>query len=225
MAQRLIAATLIAISASCVTYRPPSTTAAPRQGVQVQASFNATWEAAIDAFAETNVPIATMDRGSGFIASEQIDAGSRGSRFADCGEFVGEVVDPSLATYNVIVRGDSSSSTVRVTAAFARPDIGGRCVSRGTFETIMENRILARAEGHEQLPGSTSAALNVPPGEAVVIVPLAVVREAPDADAAVVAELRRGTRGHVRGLVNQVWVMLEWDGGTGYVHSEDLVQG
>lgn len=225
MTKRLFAVALVALSA-CAPYRAPSTTTTPRQGVQVDAGFDATWDAAIDAFAESNVPIATMDRGSGFIASEQIDAGSRGSRFADCGQFVGEIVDPSLATYNVIVRGDSSRSTVRVTAAFARPDIGGRCVSRGTFETIMENRILARAEGHEQLPGSTSAALQVRAGEALVISPSgAAVRSAPDADADIVGQLPNGTRGQVRGVVNQTWVMLEWDGGSGYVHVTDLLRG
>lgn len=103
-----------AAAPACVPSKPP---AAPvvRQPTPVRASFGRTWDAVIDAFADQNVPIKTIDRSSGFIATDQLAVPEADSMDADCGT-AGEIkLVPLHATYNVVVRGDSTASSVRVT--------------------------------------------------------------------------------------------------------------
>jgi hypothetical protein len=134
---------------------PPPTVVPP---VEVAASFGTTWDAVIDHFAENNISIRTMDRSSGFIAAEPTRVGyqSPGSaQLAHCGtNTLGEVIPPTDATYNIVVRGDSTRSTVRATVRFtyftapSRYTAGGtmECSSTGYWERIVVERIAARAE-------------------------------------------------------------------------------
>src|SRR5438132_5697412 len=63
---------------------PPSTTATPRSPTYVAASFAKTWDAVIDVFAERNIPLRTLDRSSGFAATDELGADGS-ARWADCG--------------------------------------------------------------------------------------------------------------------------------------------
>ncbi|HVE79041.1 MAG TPA: hypothetical protein VNA89_09285, partial [Gemmatimonadaceae bacterium] len=124
---------------------------APREPTPVAASFAKTWDAAIDAFAARNIPIRSVERASGFIAAEPAIATDDAN--ADCGSSViGERLSPERAVYNVIVRGDSTRSTVRVTARWTAVYGEGRdalveeCSTTGRWEAELEAQIKARAE-------------------------------------------------------------------------------
>lgn len=125
-----------------------------RQPLPVAASFGQTWDAAIDVFAAHNIPIKTLDRSSGLIVAEQSRVGpSDVAKFADCGRRLMAVVTagmtgdigPARADYNVLVRGDSTRATVRVTAHFTEHS-GRRCTTRGVFESDVEAAVKSGAE-------------------------------------------------------------------------------
>lgn len=125
-----------------------------RQPTSVAASFGQTWDAAIDIFAAHNIPIKTLDRSSGLIVAEQSRVGpSDVAKFADCGKRLMAVVTagvtgdvgPARADYNVLVRGDSTRATVRVTAHFTEHS-GRRCTTRGVFESEVEAAVKSGAE-------------------------------------------------------------------------------
>src|SRR5437667_10539466 len=63
---------------------PPSTTATPRSPTYVASSFAKTWDAVIDVFSERNIPLRTLDRSSGFAATDEL-GDDRSARGADCG--------------------------------------------------------------------------------------------------------------------------------------------
>lgn len=145
---------LIALAACVVT---PPAPPAPRMATPIHASFGRTWDAVIDEFAAQNIPIRTMERASGFIATDALAAGSDFTADADCGkDFTGTKLIPSTATYNVLVRGDSAASTVKITVKWQytgeAPSLTqtGRvtfdCSTTGTWETLAEARIKSAAE-------------------------------------------------------------------------------
>jgi hypothetical protein len=157
-------------SAACAPPRAPRASVV-REATPVTASFGRTWDAVIDIFAERNIPIRTMDRQSGFIAAEPsaIPTGTNESdayavSLADCGgtEAVaatgfgvatgkGTRNAATTATYNILVRGDSTAATVKVTARFVYQPMASSlsavtCSSLGVWETEVEQDIKQRAE-------------------------------------------------------------------------------
>jgi hypothetical protein len=162
----LAAAAWCAVSA-CAKFVPP-TPPTPRAAVTINAPFDRTWDAVIDAFAEAVIPIATMERASGFIVARQqaIPLRTPAERnsaldLADCGMLVSatqaadEALYPVSAEYNVVVRGDSAGrSTLRVTAAFRGATVSTSgvpgsgsvdCTSNGKLEARIEAFVAARA--------------------------------------------------------------------------------
>lgn len=134
----------------CQTVPPPPP--APRTGTAVTAGTHRTWDAVIEVFAERNIPISNMERASGFISTDQLAVDPQsGKAYADCGLIMGMPIPADRATYNVLVRGDSARSTVKVTVRFTQ---GGRsndpqlieCSTRGTWETEFEADVKRRAE-------------------------------------------------------------------------------
>ena len=129
---------LLVCLAACVT---APATAPERAATPINASVGKTWDAVIDLFAERNIPIRTMERASGFIAAEPaLVAMKDGARWADCGGALGVKLGAERATYNVLVRGDSTHATVRATVLWERTGDQG-CTTRG------ESLVKARAEG------------------------------------------------------------------------------
>ncbi len=122
-----------------------------RTPVPVAAAFAKTWEAGVDVFADKNIGIRTLDRSSGLIVADPVSVPikTRNPRtpleLADCGrnEF-GYYEQPTNATYNVRVRGDSVRSTVLVTVRWM--SIQTTCTSTGVWEREFEKLVKEKAE-------------------------------------------------------------------------------
>jgi hypothetical protein len=138
--------------AACVSYRPPPQPT-PREASHVNASMGETWDAVIDLFATRNIPIRTIERASGLIVTDPLRVGEEGSAWADCGARNGRVLAPDRATYNVLVRGDSSEATIRTTVLWTRFYEKGEpieCTSTYIWERGLETDVKARAELQER---------------------------------------------------------------------------
>lgn len=157
-AATILAVALVVVAGSgCMipTYSPPGP-APERAARRVAAPFDRTWNAVIDMFAARNIPISTIDKSSGFIATQQLRTGKEAAPWADCGSDMGIGIVPTNATYNVLVRGDSTASTVRVTVSWAvivppstspfaaTPNY--QCVTTGVWEDDAERTIAAAAQ-------------------------------------------------------------------------------
>ena len=152
--------TVVAISSAFATAR-----ALDRMQTGVDASVAKTWSAVIAQFAERNIPVATLDEKKGLLVSKTMNAGTRrcasGGVCADttyysCGSTVGIAgrVDYPAQTvdYEARVRGDSTKSTVTVTAIYTSDLMDGRshvhhdCESQGRFEGEIEKAVKLKAE-------------------------------------------------------------------------------
>ena len=147
---------------ACAHPNPPAPPA-PVPTMAVNASFGRTWDAAIDVFAAQNVPIQTLDRSSGLIVAQPLSIAmsdqSISTAWADCGDNGQHVrFVPSMAYYNVLVRGDSTHATVHVTAKWVSVG-GGRtvsCSTKGVFEINFETLVKQKAEAHATSTGPTA---------------------------------------------------------------------
>jgi hypothetical protein len=148
------AALFAVATAGCVT---PPAPPKPRDATTVAAPMGKTWDAVIDAFAARNIPIHNMERVSGFIATDVLNVDREtGLASADCGTLMGVKRPAERATYNVLVRGDSLSATVRATVRWSTlPSVSGgglgvqpaiECSSLGVWEKSFEDSVRARAE-------------------------------------------------------------------------------
>lgn len=142
------------VVASCVQPQAvPPEPAPPGGGTFVSASFDLTWTAALDHFAESGIPLATVDRASGRFRTERVTvAPSLAGEFADCGS-TGAATNlaPYLAgsaVYSVAVVNEGSSSSVLVSAAWeARdPEAPFGCETRRVQEAEMQEAIKLAAE-------------------------------------------------------------------------------
>lgn len=126
--------------------------AAPHEAMSVSASAGRAWDAAVDEFARQNIPIKTIDRQSGVMSTDRLGVNQTDLPNVDCGgDGAGTKFVPTSAMYTVIVRGDSSHSTVRASgrwesAAASAFTSNVVCSSRGAWETAMETKIKTAAE-------------------------------------------------------------------------------
>ena len=138
----------LVLSGSCVATAPPP--APVRSITPVSAPFNRTWESVIDVFGERNIPIKQIERASGFVATDGLSLSREDQRVAPAWAKCERGGVPDRAVYNVIVRGDESQSTVRVTVKWEQ--VRGRtmqafgCESTRRWEMCAEDEIRARAE-------------------------------------------------------------------------------
>jgi len=153
------------VFSSCLTgytYQPPARLA-PVTEVELSASFDETWQAVIDVFAQSQIPIRTIDKSSGLIVADKLRfnlknfessyTGPMGSlvtsdyRFADCGNTSAIKYSPTFALFNAQVRSRGEGSTLRVnliyewTPPMSSSIYGGTsseaqkvCVSTGVWE-------------------------------------------------------------------------------------------
>ncbi|HZE74909.1 MAG TPA: hypothetical protein VE091_06340 [Gemmatimonadales bacterium] len=156
-----VSATLVLAVTGCAQFTPPAP-ATPREATPVAASFGRTWDAVIDEFADRNIPIRTIERASGLIATEQLTISYNASTEADCGQVGGYPSRaPTHAVYNVLVRGDSTRSTVKVTMRwmYIAPKTSIECSTRYKWEKAFEETARLRAQrtsaAASQLSGAT----------------------------------------------------------------------
>ena len=129
-------------------------TVIPSDATPVSASFGRTWDAVVDVLASRGVPIRTMDRANGFIATDQLSIeGKQPRQWADCGRVLGFTLAADRATYNVFVRGDSAASTVKVAVHWTYTSSKGdpewtECKTKNVRESEMEAAIKLGAEAH-----------------------------------------------------------------------------
>lgn len=153
MLRKLLAGLIIGVGACSTT---PPAPPVPRSAVPVNASFGRTWDAVIGLFADRNIPIKTVDRSSGLIVAEAqaISASAWSDSLADCGATtLGAHYRATAASWNVLVRGDSTRSTVKATVrfvagnpSFPSANAGVECSSRGNWELALEQRVKSAAE-------------------------------------------------------------------------------
>jgi hypothetical protein len=164
---KLVRAAACVLVAGCTTYKPPPPPT-PRDASLVAASMGQTWDAVIDLFATRNIPIRTIERASGLIVTDALRVGQEGNTYASCGTKNGKVLAPDRATYNVLVRGDSSMATVRTTVLWTRTaePIVPECTSTFIWERALETDVKARAERQgRQVARETVRLRPVPPGQ------------------------------------------------------------
>lgn len=144
---------LVAVTgcASGARYVDPNPSPVPAT-VYVRSRFDAAWSAAVQFFADTRVPIGTIEKASGLIASKDFALDLAGLRhWADCGTVNGQpyvdIIDQGFMTgvadFNVFVQPAGDSTAIRVNvgvrsrlnpryaATFGDRDI---CESNGVFE-------------------------------------------------------------------------------------------
>jgi hypothetical protein len=131
---------------------PPAPTASP-----INASFNQSWNAVIDVLAEYNIPVKTLDRSSGFVAAE-VSALSIAdlSEFSTCGGILDLMINKErygIATYNILVRGDSSTSSVKTTARFVHG--ATTCGTKNVLESRVQEAVKTRAEASSGRVGTS----------------------------------------------------------------------
>jgi hypothetical protein len=116
----------------------------------------------IDLFAARNIPIRTIERASGLIATDNLTVGGEGVFWADCGRVKGlkapvrkkgmpKHLGPNRAMYNLLVRGDSSASTVKATVRWSlfRTDLDVyECSTNHEWERKFEEAVKEQAERH-----------------------------------------------------------------------------
>jgi uncharacterized lipoprotein len=129
-------------------------TVVPRDATTIRAAVDRTWNAAVDVLASRGIPIITMDRANGFIATDQLSIrGKSAGQWSDCFKVLVVRIHADRAIYNVFVRGDSVESTVMVAIHWTLTSSKGdleyvECKSRNVRESELEAAIKAGAEAH-----------------------------------------------------------------------------
>jgi hypothetical protein len=160
---RFLAAFLVLLPA-CYKYQPPPP-AEPRDATPVDASMGKTWDAVIDLFAARNIPIRTIERASGIIATEGLRVEYEdGAKWADCGKHGRFHYRPTTGVYNVLVRGDSTRSTVRTTVrwSYITLKLNLNCTSNYVWERGLEQDVKERAEAQVETSSKTAPSSNAP---------------------------------------------------------------
>lgn len=135
----------------------------------IDAGFNQSWNAVIDVLAEDNVPVKTLDRSSGFVVAEvsAMSLSDLSNLTTNCGGFVDIMLQSDvkygIANYNILIRGDSNTSMVKVTARFTHASI--TCQSKNLFENNFQTAVKTRAEAgsHGVRASVTQSAAPQPP--------------------------------------------------------------
>lgn len=133
----------IVLLAGCATLPPPPQ---ERPDTPVTASFGRTWDSVVDYFARSSIPIKTIDRASGLIAAETTRLGGDTRSYGVCQNAL-RTFSPQGGNFNVLVRGDSARSTLRVTATWiVTPPTVAECQTSDVWEKRFETAIKGRAE-------------------------------------------------------------------------------
>jgi len=150
---RVLVVLFSVVAAMASATKPAEPTTPIARTASSGAGFDATWSAVVDVFADHNWAITTIDKASGIIATDWMNAGADGERFADCGSAPMLHEDPIEARFNVRVKGDAADATMTVNVSFRRtrslPDRTDshvvQCNTRGVVEALIQDEALATA--------------------------------------------------------------------------------
>lgn len=121
----------------------------------VNYSFESTWTALIDVFADRNWAIDNLDKESGIVTTDWMSLGDEAERYADCGSSGLSTVEATQIKFNVRVKGDASASTVSVNTKFRqqrRFDSNVAvvdCSSTGAVESEVQRQVDSMAAQNE----------------------------------------------------------------------------
>jgi hypothetical protein len=150
----------------CSQVIPPATPPTPTpKSTYVKAPFDAVWSAVVEYFADTRIPIQTIDKASGIIASKGFELGPElRLSWMDCGTAGGKPlveqandVMKANADFNVFVRPTGDSTEIRLNVGMngsrMTPFAGNqyteqKCISNGKFEEGLLARIAQRSNRH-----------------------------------------------------------------------------
>ena len=154
---RTISMSGVAVLASaCTSVTPPAPAPAPADAY-VRANVDRTWPAIVQFFADTRIPISTIDKASGIVASKDFAlTGDIAQRFLDCGttkdgkaavtgidQFIAKGLARASGDFNVFVRPSGDSTAVRVNVGYRVESMNPmaynrftpvNCVTSGAFE-------------------------------------------------------------------------------------------
>ena len=150
----------VLLCVACNSYKAPLPPA-PRDATHVSASADLTWEAVVDLFAARSIPFRTIEPASGRVATEEMSVGTEGREWADCGKVNSVRLGPEHAIYNVLVQGDSASSSVKATVRWtymAAKQGMIECSTSHAWEEVFEAEVKAQAEAAASDEPSRAAA-------------------------------------------------------------------
>lgn len=112
---------------ACTSVQPPAPVPAP-QTVYIHAPMDAVWASAVQFFADTRIPISTIDKASGLMASKDFEISAElFKRWGDCGTlkdgtpsinnvdgWMKRGMARAYSDFNVFVRPAGDSTAVRV---------------------------------------------------------------------------------------------------------------
>lgn len=148
-------------TAACSSYRAPALRTSPVPATPIESSAGRTWDALVEYVAERLLSIELIDRSSGLLAVATREGFSTptpparqslvvlgDTTIANCGSQGSTRYGAGEARYNILVRGDSSSSRVMVNAAFKSAGLESYrwCVSTGRFEQMVGEQIRSRVQ-------------------------------------------------------------------------------
>jgi hypothetical protein len=125
-----------------------------RTPVSVPTSVGRSWDLVMDALAQSNLLVATSDKGTGLIISQSlVVTRPQSTEWSDCGRVKGsaQARDRGFATrgeIRVLVAPAGQVSTIHVTAVWSKADMYSDraiCASTGVYERALEGRIVAAA--------------------------------------------------------------------------------
>jgi hypothetical protein len=114
---------------------------------ELQASFDRTWVATLDALADERIPIATVDKASGLVTSGPFKVDhAKAATWGNCGSDPMIPMSITDGTLSVLVRGTNAATTVRITPRWSMVSGGNSmvCVTTGGLEKAIEARIRSR---------------------------------------------------------------------------------
>jgi hypothetical protein len=151
------------VCVACNSYQAPQPPA-PRDATHVGASAGQTLDVVVDLFAARNLPIQTIERVTGLVATDELTVGTEGRTWADCGKLHSVLLGPDRAIYSVLVRGDSATSSVKATVrwTYSAARRGGiECSTNHAWEEGFEAAVKAQAErGSREPPPGANARSN-----------------------------------------------------------------
>lgn len=155
MVTRALCLALITVVAVGCTHQPSTQSNAQReiqQEIVVDHAFDTVWADLITLFADLNIPIRTLEKDSGLIATEY-QLVDHGGFYLDCGQrgLLQVMSNPSM-NINVIARTDEIGRTTVRTNVFGTAVIADtgwalgartvKCVTTGAFEDVIARKVM-----------------------------------------------------------------------------------